>query len=152
MFSNLGWDAIEIWVFLYVYPHSLQSHYGLRENHGIIYNQRAFIFEDNIFLHLSGPNEPIYTHNKMSFVFNLGRLTLLDTIVYPCFFSLIFNISLIFMNMQMKYFSYRTISGWENLSNCITDYIKTGNNKGLKMFLGWNMFIYWVLLWFYLFF
>ena len=24
----------------------------------------------------------------------------------------------------------------------ITDYIKTGNNNGLKMFLGWNMLMY----------
>ena len=55
------------------------------------------------------------------------------------------------MNMQMKYFSYRT-TGWENISNCITDYIKTGNNSGLKIFLGWNMFIYGFLLRFYLIF
>ena len=40
----------------------------------------------------------------------------------------------------------------KNLSNWITDYIKTGNNSGLKMFLGWNMFIYGFLIWFYLFF
>ena len=83
-------------------------------------------------MHLSGPNEQIYTNNEMSFVFNLGLITPLHTKVYP-WFSLIFYISLIFMNMQMKYFSYRT-TGWENLSNCITDYIKTGNNSGLKMF------------------
>ena len=55
------------------------------------------------------------------------------------------------MNMQMKYFSYKT-TGWENLSNCITDYIKTGNKGGLKMFLGWNMLIYVVFLWLYLIF
>ena len=55
------------------------------------------------------------------------------------------------MNMQMKYFSYRT-TGWENISNCTTDYIKTGNNSGLKIFLGWNMFIYGFLLRFYLIF
>ena len=59
------------------------------------------------FLHLSGPNEQIYTHNEMSFVFNLGLITPLHTIVYP-FFSLIFHISLIFINMHMEYFSYRT--------------------------------------------
>ena len=45
------------------------------------------------------------------------------------------------MNMQMKLFSYRN-TGWKILPNCITDYIKTGNISGLKMFLGWNMFIY----------
>ena len=71
------------------------------KNHEISYNQRAFIFEDNIFLHLSGPSEQIYTHNKMSYMFILGLMTPLHTIVYPCF-SLIFKISLIFMNMQMK--------------------------------------------------
>ena len=42
-----------------------------------------------------------YTNNEMSYVFNLGLITPLHTIVYPCF-SLIFKISLIFMNMQMK--------------------------------------------------
>ena len=48
-------------------------------NHGISYNQSAFIFEDNIFLHLSGPIEQIYTHNEMSYVFNVGLITPLDT-------------------------------------------------------------------------
>ena len=64
---------------------------GCHENHGISYHQRIFIFKDNIFLHLCGPNEQIYTHNEMSFVFNLGLITPLHTIVYPCF-SLILNI------------------------------------------------------------
>ena len=41
------------------------------------------------------------------------------------------------MNMQMKFFPYRT-TGCENLSNCITDYIKTGNSSGLNMFFGLN--------------
>ena len=97
-------------------------------------------FEDTIFLHLSGSNGQIYAHNKMPNVFNLGLITPLHTIVYPCF-SLIFKISLIFTNMQRKYFSYRN-TGWKNLSNCVIDYIKTGNNGGLKMFMDWNMFIY----------
>ena len=30
---------------------------GCHGNHEILYNQKAFIFEDNIFLHLSDPNE-----------------------------------------------------------------------------------------------
>ena len=51
--------------------------------------------------HLSGPIENIYTHNEMSFVFNLGLISPLHNIVYPCL-SLIFKISLIFMNMQMN--------------------------------------------------
>ena len=56
-------------------------------NHVILYNQRAVIFEDNnYFLHLSGPIEQIYTHNEMSYVFNLGLITPLHTIVYQWFF------------------------------------------------------------------
>ena len=38
------------------------------------------------FLHLGGPIGQIYAHNEMSYVFNLGLITLLHTIVYPCFF------------------------------------------------------------------
>ena len=59
---------------------------GCHENHEISYNQRAFIFQDNIFLHLSGPNDQIYTHNEISYVFNLSLITPLHTIIYPCFF------------------------------------------------------------------
>ena len=98
MFSNLGWDAVEIWVFVYVYPHSLKSHNGLPWKPWISYNQTAFYFEDD----LSGPNEHIYTHNEMSYVFNLGLITPLHTIVYPWCVPSFFKISLIFMNMQMK--------------------------------------------------
>ena len=54
------------------------------------------------FLHLSGPIGQIYAHNKMSYVFNLGLITPLHTIVYPWFFPSFFKISLIFMNMQMR--------------------------------------------------
>ena len=43
-------------------------------------------FEDNIFLHLSGPIGQIDTHYERSFVFNLGLITPLHTIVYPWFF------------------------------------------------------------------
>ena len=71
-------------------------------NHDILKTQRTFIFEDNIFWHLSGPIGQIYAHNKMSYVFNLGLIAPLHTVVYPCFFSLIYTISLIFMNMQMR--------------------------------------------------
>ena len=70
-------------------------------NHEISKNERAFIFEDNIFLHLSGPIGQSYAHNEMSYVFNLGLITPLHTIVYSCFFPY-FTISLIFMNMQMR--------------------------------------------------
>ena len=48
-------------------------------------------------------------------------------------FSIIFKFSCIFMNMQVRYYSYRTI-GWMDLSNCTIDYIKTCNNT----ILGWN--------------
>ena len=53
------------------------------------------------FLHLSGPIEHINNNNEMPNVFNFGLITPLHTIVYPCF-SLIFKISLTFMNIQMK--------------------------------------------------
>ena len=54
------------------------------------------------FLHFSGPIGQIYAHNEMSYVFNLGLITPLHTIMHPCCFSLIIKISLIFMNMQKR--------------------------------------------------
>ena len=54
------------------------------------------------------------------------------------------------MNLPMGSFSYRT-TGWKNLSNCITDYIKTDNNGGLKMF--WAeicLFIFFLLLFYFI--
>ena len=36
-------------------------------------------YEDNIFLHLSGPIEKIYNHNEMSYVINVGLIIPLDT-------------------------------------------------------------------------
>ena len=86
---------------MYIYPHCLVDIMGCHGNHEISKTQRTFIFEDNIFLHLSGPIGHIYAHNEMSFVFNLGLITPLHTIVYPCFFPHL-KISLIFMNMQMR--------------------------------------------------
>ena len=35
-----------------------------------------FIFEDNILLHLSGPIEQISMHEKLSYVLNVGLITL----------------------------------------------------------------------------
>ena len=71
--------------------------------------------------------------------------TLVILYVHPLIFLRIYlsflKFSFLFMNMQMKYFSYNT-TGWKNLWKWITDDIKTGNNGGLMMFLGWNMFIY----------
>ena len=55
---------------------------GCHGNHEISKTQRTFIFYDNFFLHLSGPIGQIYAHNKMSYVFNLGLITPLHTIVY----------------------------------------------------------------------
>ena len=52
--------------------------------------QRTFVFEDNIFLHVSGPIGQVYAHYEMSYVFNLGLITPLHTIVYHCFYSIIF--------------------------------------------------------------
>ena len=58
---------------------------GCHGNHEISKTKEHF-FEENIFLHLSGPIGQIYTHNEMSYVFNLGVITPLHTIVYQCFF------------------------------------------------------------------
>ena len=67
-------------------PHSLKLIMGCHGNHKISYNRESIYFEDNISLHLSGPNEQIYTH-EMSYVFNLGLITPLHTIVNPYFTS-----------------------------------------------------------------
>ena len=74
---------------------SMATHYD------ISYNKNAFIFEDTIFLPLSGPIERIYTQNKMSYIFNVGLITPFNTSL-PNVFSLIFKFSLIFINMQMR--------------------------------------------------
>ena len=58
---------------------------GCHGNHEISYYQRAFIFKDNIFLHLIDPNKQIYTHNEMSYVFNFGLINPMHIIVYPRF-------------------------------------------------------------------
>ena len=52
-------------------------------------------------LHLSGPIEKINIHKKMSEVFNVGLITSWDASSSNGF-SVIFNFSLIFMNMQMR--------------------------------------------------
>ena len=70
---------------------------GCHGNHEILYNQNALIFRTIFFLHSSGPIEQIYTRYKISYVFNVGQLP--PWIHYPMF-SLIYKISLIFMNMQ----------------------------------------------------
>ena len=36
-------------------------------------------------MHLSGSNEQMYAHNATSYVFKLGLITPLQTIVYPWF-------------------------------------------------------------------
>ena len=59
---------------------------GCHGNNAISKTQRTFIFEANNFLHLSGPIGQIFAHNEMSYVLNLGLITPLHTIVYPCFF------------------------------------------------------------------
>ena len=64
-------------------------------------NQNEIIFEDSIFWHLSGPIEQIYTHNEMSYVFNLGLITCLNTSL-PNGFFIINKFSFTFKNMQMR--------------------------------------------------
>ena len=62
---------------------------GCHGNHEISKKQITFIFEDNTFLHLSGPIGPIYAHNKMSDVFNLGLITPVAYYSLPMLFSII---------------------------------------------------------------
>ena len=62
-------------IFLRIPPIFTVSKMGCHGNHEISKTQITFIFEDNIFLHLSGPIGQIYVHNKMSDVFNLGLIT-----------------------------------------------------------------------------
>ena len=59
---------------------------GRHGNNEILCNQNALIL-GQYFLHLSGPIEQIYTCNKMSYVFNVGLITPLDTLpnVFPSF-------------------------------------------------------------------
>ena len=52
---------------------------GCHGNHEISYNHNEFIFEDYICLHLRGRIEQIYTHNKMSYGFNVGLINPMDT-------------------------------------------------------------------------
>ena len=81
-------------------PNLYSRHNGLHGNHEISKTQITFIFEDNIFLHLSGPIGQIYAHNKMSDVFNLGLIIPVAYSTHAFFHH--FKISLIFMNMQMR--------------------------------------------------
>ena len=75
---------------------------GCHGNHDVSYYKNAFIFEDNIFWHLSGPIEQINIQKKMSSVFNVGLITSWDA-SSSIGFSLILKFSLIFMNMQMSF-------------------------------------------------
>ena len=68
----------------------------------LCYKQNAFILRAIFVLHLSGPIKQIYIHNKMSYVFNVGLITPWDTRL-PNGFP-----SLIFMNVQVRSYSYWT--------------------------------------------
>ena len=95
---------------------------------------------------LSGLIEPFGINKKCSQGFNVGLISSLCTSLSNGF-ALIFKFSLIFMNMQMRSFSYRTIR-WKDLSNCASDAINTCIDGGLMMFWGWSQFVYCVVLWF----
>ena len=47
---------------------------------------KGIYFWGQYFLHFSGPIGQIYAHSEMYYVFNLGLITPLHTIVYLCFF------------------------------------------------------------------
>ena len=58
---------------------------GCHGNHEISKAKEHLFLGQYFFLHLSGPIGQIYAHNEMSYVFNLGLITMLHTIVYPRF-------------------------------------------------------------------
>ena len=70
-------------------PNLYSRHNGLPWKPWNFKTQRTFIFEDNIFLHLSGPIGQIYAHNEMSDVFNLGLITPVAYYSLPMLFSII---------------------------------------------------------------
>ena len=61
---------------------------GCHGDHEILKTKEHLFLRTIFFWHLSGPIGQIYAHNEMSYVFNLGLITPLNTIVYPCFFFL----------------------------------------------------------------
>ena len=75
---------------------------GCHGNHESSKTKEHLFLRTNIFLHLSGPIGQTCTHHEMSYVFNLGLITQLHTIVYTCFFLSLQKFSLIFINMQMR--------------------------------------------------
>ena len=54
---------------------------GCYGNHAISKTKEHLFLRTIFFLHLSGPIGQIYAHNEMSYVFNLGLITQLHTIV-----------------------------------------------------------------------
>ena len=54
---------------------------GCHGNHDISKTKEHLFLKTILFLHLNGPIGQIYAHNEMSFVFNLGLITPLHTIV-----------------------------------------------------------------------
>ena len=62
---------------------------GCHRNHERSYNQNAYIL-GQYSLHLNGPIEKNYPHNKMSYVFNLCLITHMDSSLpngFPSFIS-----------------------------------------------------------------
>ena len=76
-------------IFVRIPPFFTVGIMGCHGNHEISKTQITFIFEDNIFLHLSGPTGQINAHNKMSDVFNLGLITPVAYYSLPMLFSII---------------------------------------------------------------
>ena len=59
---------------------------GCHANHEISKTKEQLFLRTIFCMHLSGPIEQINAHNVMSYVFNSGLITLLNTIVYLRFF------------------------------------------------------------------
>ena len=90
---------------------------GCQGNHAVLHNHNGFSFKDKICLHLSGPIKQFDNDKKLLYGVIVGLVTPYGTSLSN--FPSCFEFPLVFINMQMRSFSYR-ISGRKELSNCAT--------------------------------
>ena len=111
------------------------------EDYVILHHANVFIIEDNILCHLGGPSDHTGSHG------NWLNGCKIDLITYPnpcneSSFSLVFphflTFLLIFMNMQMRRFSYRPRSSIHLSYNITGSTTKCQNDSlGLKLVYLW---------------
>ena len=111
------------------------------EDYVILHHANVFIIEDNILCHLGGPSDHTGSHG------NWLNGCKIDLITYPnpcngSSFSLVFphllTVLLIFMNMQMRRFSYRPRSSIHLSYNITGSTTKCQNDSlGLKLVYLW---------------